>query len=99
MPIYEYACRKCNERFELIRQMAKRDAAAPCPKCASKATKRVEVQRIALLQGARPNAMAGEGEPEDFDEMSEFLGSEDDFGMGHGDDDGHDHGDLGDYWS
>lgn len=75
MPIYEYRCRKCGETFELIRRLATRDDAAPCPACKSKTPRRVQVQQVALLQGAAPNAMAGEGEAEDFLDMDD-----DDFG-------------------
>ena len=80
MPIYEYNCRKCGEKFELIRRLATRDDPAPCPKCASKATKRQEIQKVALLQGTRPNALAGEGEAEDFlDGDYDFGGFDDDY--------------------
>jgi putative FmdB family regulatory protein len=79
MPIYEYRCKKCTQRFELMRRLAQRDAPAPCPHCKSKATARVTIQRIAVMTGATPDAAAGEGEPED------FLGGGD---HGHG----HDHG-------
>ncbi len=85
MPIYEYRCKKCSHVFELMRRLSARDDKAPCPECKSRATTRVEVQRVATLTGARPDAMMGEGEPED------FLGGDfDDFGgMGH--DHGHSH--------
>ncbi|MEX1023011.1 MAG: zinc ribbon domain-containing protein [Dehalococcoidia bacterium] len=75
MAIYEYACKKCGEKFELMRRVAARDDAAPCPKCRAKKTGRVEIQRVAMLTGARPDAMAGEGEAEDF-----LDGGDDDFG-------------------
>jgi putative FmdB family regulatory protein len=32
MPLYEYHCRKCATKFELMRAMADSDAAATCPK-------------------------------------------------------------------
>ena len=82
MPIYEYHCKKCEQRFELMRRLAARDDAAPCPHCKSRRTARVEVQRIALMTGTRPNAAMGEGESEDFLD-----------GSGHGH--GHSHGDSG----
>jgi putative FmdB family regulatory protein len=31
MPLYEYFCRRCGSKFELIRPMANSDAAATCP--------------------------------------------------------------------
>lgn len=33
MPIYEYECTKCGERFELRRSIADRDAELKCPEC------------------------------------------------------------------
>lgn len=33
MPIYEYRCRKCGHKFELIRRLSDSDAAAKCPRC------------------------------------------------------------------
>lgn len=40
MPLYEYHCRKCGQDFELMRRVAQMDAAAKCPHCASRATRR-----------------------------------------------------------
>ncbi len=33
MPMYEYACRACQERFELFRPISERDETATCPRC------------------------------------------------------------------
>lgn len=33
MPIYEYQCKKCGHRFELIRRLSDTDATAKCPRC------------------------------------------------------------------
>ncbi len=33
MPIYEYVCPKCEEKFELKRPMSQSSEAAPCPHC------------------------------------------------------------------
>lgn len=74
MPNYEYRCAACKRTFEKIRSLASRDEALPCPHCKSTRTTRVVVQRIARLKGARPDFMAGEGEPED------FAGGVDDWG-------------------
>jgi putative FmdB family regulatory protein len=35
MPIYEYRCQDCEEKFEQLRRMADADAASVCPKCSS----------------------------------------------------------------
>ena len=81
MPIYEYGCKKCGNKFELVRRLGKRDDPAPCPNCKSKTPKRIEMQRVATLSGARPNAAEGEGEAED------FLDGGDDYDFGDFDDD------------
>ncbi|MEX2225646.1 MAG: zinc ribbon domain-containing protein [Dehalococcoidia bacterium] len=31
MPLYEYFCRKCTTKFELLRPMSRSDEAATCP--------------------------------------------------------------------
>jgi putative FmdB family regulatory protein len=38
MPLYEYSCRACNARFELLRAAAQRLAAPACPACGEGAT-------------------------------------------------------------
>ncbi len=40
MPLYEYKCRKCHTRFELLRQMSDADRDVKCPKCRSTAVER-----------------------------------------------------------
>jgi putative FmdB family regulatory protein len=41
MPIYEYACRKCDQKFDkLVRSMISRES-VPCPHCGSKKTARL----------------------------------------------------------
>lgn len=74
MPIYEYRCKKCNRRFELVRRLAARDDAAPCPRCKSRRSGRIEVQRIAVMTGAQPDAGMGGG--------GDFLDGSDAGGMG-----------------
>jgi putative FmdB family regulatory protein len=39
MPLFEYACRACGERFEALVRRADADRSA-CPKCGSKKTER-----------------------------------------------------------
>ena len=36
MPVYEYRCRECGQRFEISAPLAKRDKLAVCPKCHAK---------------------------------------------------------------
>lgn len=41
MPIYEYECPECGERFELRRSIADSDSETECPKCGAKEARRV----------------------------------------------------------
>ncbi|MDP2917521.1 MAG: zinc ribbon domain-containing protein [Dehalococcoidia bacterium] len=41
MPIYEYECAKCGERFELRRSLADKDSEIQCPGCGEKNPERV----------------------------------------------------------
>ena len=40
MPIYEYACRECDTKFEKLVRSMNSDDAASCPKCGSPKTAR-----------------------------------------------------------
>ncbi len=40
MPIYEYECQDCQQRFEALRSMNDADAAIACENCGSANTKR-----------------------------------------------------------
>ena len=39
MPIFEYECKKCNEKFEFL--MLKKDECVECPKCSSNDVQKV----------------------------------------------------------
>jgi putative FmdB family regulatory protein len=41
MPIYEYECRKCKERFEVLQRMDEDNAGLSCPKCKADKPERV----------------------------------------------------------
>ena len=41
MPIYEYECRKCNERFESFRGIFDSDRKVACPVCGEKKPQRI----------------------------------------------------------
>jgi len=41
MPIYEYYCEKCGEKFELLRSMVDSDKDTKCPKCGEKSAKKI----------------------------------------------------------
>jgi putative FmdB family regulatory protein len=47
MPIYEYRCESCSEKFELLTRFAERDTAQACPACESTRT-RVMVSSFAV---------------------------------------------------
>ncbi len=40
MPIYEFVCSRCGERFELLLPMSKAQEKASCPKCGGEGTRR-----------------------------------------------------------
>ena len=37
MPIYEYRCQNCSDKFELLRRLGSNDDDVVCPKCKGKA--------------------------------------------------------------
>src|SRR5439155_16787257 len=51
MPIYEYRCESCSEKFEVLTRFADRDKSQACPSCESMKT-RVMVSRFAFAGGA-----------------------------------------------
>lgn len=53
MPIYEYECLKCGERFEMRRSMNDSDQEVNCPKCGTGNPRRV------LSTFATPSGGAG----------------------------------------
>lgn len=79
MPIYEFACKKCDTAFEVIRSVAKIDDPAPCPSCKSKRTSR-KVSLFAVGRGAEPDLWASDDiDPAD---MGGDFGGDDFGGMG-----------------
>jgi putative FmdB family regulatory protein len=50
MPIYEYRCESCTEKFEVLTRFAERDATQVCPACESTRT-RVLVSSFAFAGG------------------------------------------------
>ena len=41
MPIYEYICLKCNEKFSLLQSLYPVEKNTECPRCSSKEVKKV----------------------------------------------------------
>ncbi|GAC1667094.1 MAG: hypothetical protein PVS3B2_05470 [Candidatus Dormibacteraceae bacterium] len=56
MPIYEYRCESCSEKFELLTRFAERDSAQACPACESTRT-RVLVSSFAVAGGESLESM------------------------------------------
>ena len=43
MPVYEYVCTTCRNRFEKLRPMEKMDEEAPCPGCGGDSSRALSV--------------------------------------------------------
>jgi putative FmdB family regulatory protein len=56
MPIYEYRCESCSERFEVLTRFAERDSTQMCPACESTKT-RVLVSSFAVAGGDPSSAL------------------------------------------
>jgi len=56
MPIYEYECRKCKERFEVLQKIDEGNAGLCCPKCD---TDKPEKVLSAFCSGAAKGTAAG----------------------------------------
>ena len=78
MPIYEYVCSNCGNRFSLLIGVVAEDDDETCPKCQSKRLKRIpsRVQR-ARSEDERLDDLADRvermGEPETYREMREQI--------------------------
>jgi putative FmdB family regulatory protein len=57
MPIYEYRCESCAERFEVLTGFAERDTAQMCPACESTKT-RVLVSSFAFASGSGESSLS-----------------------------------------
>jgi putative FmdB family regulatory protein len=77
MPIYEYHCEHCGDRFEKLRPMSVAGQSIPCPACGHPAAPLVS--RLARITGAAEGDGGADGE------------SEEPSAPGHGHSHGHDH--------
>ncbi|MEZ5400030.1 MAG: zinc ribbon domain-containing protein [Bryobacteraceae bacterium] len=41
MPMYEYRCQECGEKYEQLRRMSEADTGLACPRCASQKVERL----------------------------------------------------------
>ena len=55
MPLYEYSCQDCDQKFEKLIRSGNRDQEAVCPSCGSTRTKRA----ISLFATCSMKSMAG----------------------------------------
>ena len=55
MPVYEYVCLDCRERFDALRPMAQADAPIPCRVCGSEHSSRT-LSVFFAQSGGRPVA-------------------------------------------
>jgi putative FmdB family regulatory protein len=55
MPLYEYRCRQCDARFELLQSSGAGSSAVRCPECDAKAVERV-LSTFATAAGGRSAA-------------------------------------------
>ncbi len=62
MPVYEYQCRQCDKRFELLRPMSQSDATATCPRCAATDAQRtISVFAAVSHEGGGSRLLASSG--------------------------------------
>lgn len=60
MPVYEYACEKCNHVTEALRRMSDADAPIACEKCGHEKTKRAHsVAAVATSGGEQSLPLGG----------------------------------------
>lgn len=58
MPLYEYCCQECHNRFSTLRSMAMADAPIACPACGSERTRRA-LSRFSAISGGKRVAGTG----------------------------------------
>ena len=62
MPIYEYTCTVCDNRFERLRPMSRMDDEAPCPGCDGDSVRQLSVfSAFASGSNGEFGAIAGGG--------------------------------------
>jgi putative FmdB family regulatory protein len=62
MPLYEYACRGCDHRFEVLQRMGEGGEGLACPRCGHpEVVKRFSTFAGAVAGGSKGEASAGAG--------------------------------------
>jgi putative FmdB family regulatory protein len=59
VPLYEYTCKKCKKKFELIRSLSERDEECECPHCSAKGKMDRESSLIGRIGGSTKSSAAG----------------------------------------
>jgi len=55
MPIYEYRCRRCDHKFELLRSMKEFDKLGRCPKCGELCKRQISKCNFKVLPWDTPS--------------------------------------------
>jgi putative FmdB family regulatory protein len=63
MPLYEYTCRSCGHRFEVLQRMGAGSAGLACPRCSMRRPRRELSTFAAATGGGREESAAGGCEP------------------------------------
>lgn len=63
MPIYEYACPKCNTKFEKLLRSMNDGRGVACPTCGAKNARKVMSAFAVGAQAQRPAPACGRGSP------------------------------------
>lgn len=61
MPLYEYQCDNCGEKFEMRRPIPASDEPAPCPNCESEDSRRQVSLFMSFVKGAERGQSTGGG--------------------------------------
>jgi putative FmdB family regulatory protein len=61
MPLYEYRCRECGERFEVLQRMGEGAAGLECPRCGAQSADKQLSTFAAAASGSPASVTAGCG--------------------------------------
>ena len=61
MPIYEYRCKSCDERFEMIRPVSEAGKRVGCPECGAKGAEKLPTSFAAHGGSGRSTPATGGG--------------------------------------
>jgi len=61
MPVYEYQCARCGERFSLLQPMSAPREGNACPRCGARQTRRLISSFSTTQTGSSPSSACGPG--------------------------------------